>query len=67
MMPVEQLSALRETFCPLEKEAMLRAVMTIVHFYQELAPSLADQHGIKNPRSLERVMLDRLQKLQQSA
>ena len=67
MMPVEQLSALRETFCPLEKEAMLRAVMTIVHFYQELAPSLADQRGMEYPKGLERVMLDRLQKLQPSA
>jgi len=41
VMPVEQLSALRETFCPLEKGAMLNAGKAIVHFYQELAPSLA--------------------------
>jgi len=65
VMPVEQLSDLRETFCPMEKEAMLKAVITIVHFYQELAPSLADQHGIEYSKGLERVMLDRLQKLQQ--
>jgi hypothetical protein len=65
MMPVEPLSALRETFCPMEKEAMLKAVITIVHFYQELAPSLGDQHGIEYSKGLERVMLDRLQKLQQ--
>jgi predicted nucleotidyltransferase len=66
MMPVEQLFALRETFCPMEKEAMLKAGVTIVHFYQELAPSLADQHGIAYPKGLERVMMDRLKKLQQS-
>jgi len=65
-MSVEQLSALRETFCPLEKEAILRAVMTIVHFYQELALSLSDQRGLEYPKGLERVMLDRLQSLEQS-
>ena len=65
MMPVEQLSALRETFCPMQKGAMLKAAVTIVHFYQELAPSLADQHEIEYPKSLERVMLNRLHKLQQ--
>jgi predicted nucleotidyltransferase len=64
VMPVEQLSALQETFCPMEKKAMLAAVVVIVHFYQNLAPSLAQQHGIKYPQGLERVMTDRLQKLQ---
>ena len=66
VMPVEQLSALRETFCPMEKGAMLNAVMVIVHFYQELAPSLAHEHGIKYPQGLERVMMDRLQKLEEA-
>ena len=65
-MPVEQLSALRETFCPMEKGAMLNAVITIVRFYQELAPSLAQEQGIKYPRGLERVMVDRLQKLEEA-
>ena len=65
MMPVEGLSALRETFCTLDKVAMLKAAVTIVHFYQKLAPSLADQHEIEYPKSLERVMLNRLHKLQQ--
>ena len=63
VMAVEQLSALQETFCPMEKVAMLKAVITIVHFYQELAPSLVQEHGIKYPQGLERLMLDRLQKL----
>jgi predicted nucleotidyltransferase len=65
-MPVEQLSALRETFCPMEKEAMLNAVMVIIHFYQELAPSLAHEHGIKYPQDLERMMMNRLQNLQEA-
>jgi predicted nucleotidyltransferase len=65
-MPVEQLSALRETFCPMEKEAMLNAVMVIIHFYQELAPFLAHEHGIKYPQDLERMMMNRLQNLQEA-
>jgi streptomycin adenylyltransferase len=63
-MPVELLSALRETFCPMEKAAMLKAVSTIIHFYQDLAPSLAQEHGLNYPSTLEHVMLSRLQKLQ---
>jgi predicted nucleotidyltransferase len=66
VMPVEQLAALRETFGPMEKGAMLNAVLAIVHFYQELAPSLAHEHGLKYPQDLERVMMDRLQKLQEA-
>lgn len=64
-MPVEQLASLRETFSPMEKEAMLNAVMTIVHFYQELAPSLAQEGGIEYPQGLERVMIDRLHKFKE--
>ena len=63
VMAVEQLSALQETFCPMEKGAMLKAVITIVHFYRELAPYLAREHGIKYPHGLEHVMMARLQKL----
>ena len=64
VMPVEQLSALQETFGSIDKAAMLKACLVIVHFYQELAPSLAQEHGIKYQHGLERVMMDRLQKLQ---
>ena len=61
--PVEQLAPLKSTFCPMEKEAMLRASLAIVRFYKELAPPLAKTHGIAYPDSLERVMCDRLEKL----
>jgi len=49
----------------MEKAAMLKAVITIVHFYQELTPSLTQEHGIKYPQGVERVMMDRLQKLEE--
>lgn len=62
-MPVEQLAALQGTFPPMEENAMLQAALDIIHFYKELAPFLAQKHGIPYPYSLERVMMDRLQKL----
>jgi predicted nucleotidyltransferase len=61
--PVEQLSPLQATFCPLEQGAMLQAALVIVQFYQELAPPLAQAHGIPYPADLERVVYDRLEKL----
>jgi predicted nucleotidyltransferase len=62
-LPVEQLAPLKASFCPMEREAMLQAALTIVHFYQELAPQLAEAHGISYPTDLARVMSDRLELL----
>jgi len=61
--PAEQLSPLRETFCRMEKEAMLKAGMALVQFYRELAKPLAEEHEITYPEKLEQVMIDRLEKL----
>ena len=60
---VEQLVPLQKTFCPLKHNAMLQAALVIARFYQELAPPLAQAHGIPYPADLERVMYDRLEKL----
>jgi predicted nucleotidyltransferase len=64
VMPVEQLSALKETFCPMEKDSMLTAALVIVRFYLEIAPALAQKHEVHYSHSLERVMMDRLKRLQ---
>jgi predicted nucleotidyltransferase len=61
--PVEQLAPLQATFCPMEREAMLQAARTIVRFYQELAPPLAQAHGIPYPHELACVMSHRLEQL----
>ena len=65
--PIEQLSPLQATCCPLEREAMLQAIFVIVHFYQEVAPPLAQAHGIPYPAELERVMYDRLEQLRSAS
>ncbi len=61
--PIEQLSPLQATICPLERGAMLQAALLIVRIYQELAPPLARVHGITYPADLARVMSDRLEQL----
>jgi hypothetical protein len=62
-LPVEQLAPLQATFCPMERAAMLQAALVIVRFYQELAPSLAQAHGLPYPTDLARVMSERLEQL----
>jgi hypothetical protein len=62
-MPVEQLAPLQATCCPLEPQAMLQAARTIFRFYRDLAPPLAQRHGLTYPADLEQVMLDHLEKL----
>lgn len=62
-LPIEQLSSLQATFAPLEQRAMFRAALDIIHFYKELAPPLTQAHGIPYPYALERVMVERLEKL----
>ncbi|MFQ5933890.1 MAG: aminoglycoside 6-adenylyltransferase, partial [Dehalococcoidia bacterium] len=61
--PVEQLSSLQATFCPMEKDAMLQAALVIIRFYKELARPLALSHGIAYPEGLAQVMSGRLEKL----
>lgn len=63
VLPVEQLSRLKATVCPPEPESMLHAALLIVSFYQELAPPLAQAHGLTYPEGLERVMSKRLDRL----
>jgi|SRR5687768_3202300 len=65
-LPAAELSALQKTFPPMEQSAMLQAALVIVSFYKELAPPLAKTHGIPYPYSLERVMVERLEKLSNS-
>ena len=64
VMPVEKLSALKETFGPMQEGEILQAAFAIVRFYREIAPALAHKHALLYSHDLERVMLDRLQRLQ---
>lgn len=62
-LPVEQLAPLQSTFCPMEPDAMRQAAHTLLRFYQEVAPPLAQAHGIEYPYELERLMVERLEHL----
>jgi predicted nucleotidyltransferase len=59
----ESLAPLQSTLYPMEPGAMLRAALTIVAYYQELAHMLAEKHGLTYPADLERIMLTRLERL----
>jgi predicted nucleotidyltransferase len=61
--PVEQLSFLEATFCPMEREAMLQAALVILSFFREAAAQLAERHGISYPADLERLMVARFEEL----
>jgi hypothetical protein len=61
--PTERLAPLQATCCPLERDAMLQAALVIFRFYQELAPPLAQAHGIPYSADLARVMATRLEHL----
>ena len=59
----ERLAPLKETFCPIEADAMLRAAHVIVRFYRDLTVPLARTHGIPYPEALDGVMSARLEQL----
>ena len=58
--PVSDLAALQPSFCPMEREAMLKAALDIVKFFREHAPRVARAYGSEYPGELERLMCDRL-------
>jgi len=62
-LPIEKLTPLETTFCPMEKDAMLQSMYVIVKFYAEIAQSLASKYDVRYPQGLERVMLERLENL----
>lgn len=62
--PVQQLAALKTTYCLMEENVMLESAFVIVRFFRDLATDLASTHGIIYPERLDKVMVKRLEKLQ---
>jgi predicted nucleotidyltransferase len=60
---VEVLAPLQATCCPREREAMLQAARLLAQFYQDLAPSLAQDYGIPYSTDLARIVSERLELL----
>jgi predicted nucleotidyltransferase len=63
-MPVEMLSPLQESLCPMERESMLRAGFLLAKYFKEVAEPLATEHDIRYPTELEALMIDRLHHVQ---
>lgn len=62
-MPVERLSDLRATFCRMDEQELLAAGLALIWYYKEQAVPLAKAHGIIYPEALERVMIERLERM----
>jgi predicted nucleotidyltransferase len=62
-MPVDKLEVLRETFCRQEEADLLRAGVTVIGFYRQIARRLAQAHGLRYPEGHERVVLGHLETL----
>jgi hypothetical protein len=54
------LTALQATWCPPEREALRSAVQSVVSFYREVAPPIAESYGIPYPLDLEGVAVREL-------
>jgi hypothetical protein len=61
VMPVESLSPLETTFCPMEREAMLKSASVIFHFYRDVATELSSAYGISYPKTLDKIMAARFE------
>ena len=57
------LEPVRQTLCSMEPVELLRAARAIVRLYQQLAPPLAQAHGISYPAALARQIQERLERL----
>ena len=62
-LPVEKISALRDTFCSLEPAALLQAADDICCFYRAIAPDLAEKYGLKYQADLDRMLINQLKSL----
>lgn len=62
-LPIEELSPLETTFCPMEYDAMLQAALVICRFYKNVAPGLAETHKLLYPTDLDRMMISQLNAL----
>lgn len=62
-LPAADLEPVRPTLCSTEPVELLRAARAIVRLYQQLAPPLAQVHGISYPAALAHQMQERLERL----
>ena len=57
------LSPLQATFCPLDYKPMIQAMQVIIRYYRQIAPQLAQKHGITYPTQLAEILLGRFEEL----
>jgi predicted nucleotidyltransferase len=62
-LPAADLEPVRQTLCSTEPAELLGAARAILRLYQQLAPPLAQAHGIRYPATLARHIQERLARL----
>lgn len=67
VMSTTSLDALRSTFCPMERRAMLDAASNILSFHREKAPVVAEAYGLPYPAELEGLTCERFDELARNA
>jgi predicted nucleotidyltransferase len=60
-----ELAPLQGVLCSMEPSGMLQSALSMVAFYREVVPLLAERHGVSYPAALEQVMVSRLERLRQ--
>jgi len=61
--PVEQISSLINTYCPMEFDTMYQAALDICEFYKEIAPRLVKRYNLEYQIDLERMFIGQLKRL----
>jgi hypothetical protein len=59
-----ELEMLRESVCPVERDAMLRSARTLIRICERLGPALADQHRVGYPAEAATVVLRQMDALE---
>ena len=60
---IAQLYPLQTTYCPMERADMLQAMGVIIQYFRQIAPQLAQTHGIDYPDRLAEILVARYEKL----
>lgn len=62
--PVERITSLVNTYCPMEYDEMYQASVKLCEFYKEIAPRMAKRYDLKYQVDLERMFINQLKGLE---
>jgi predicted nucleotidyltransferase len=66
LLPADMISHLKNTFGPVERNALLAAAQIAIHLFQQVAQHLSEGHRVLYPRALEVTVLRQFEALKRS-